>query len=201
MNEIEIMRKLSHKNIVKLIETYETDHSYYLVMDCLSGGTLKDRLNDFVDLQTIKSTFKGLVNSLVYLNQIGIVHRDIKPENILFRKNELKDEQKVCLIDFGLATSLFLEEKDVIYERCGTPGYVAPEILDKSSEYFLNPNSDVYSLGLVLHLMLLKFNPFTGKNGNETLKNNKECKISFNSNEYDALNGNGKILFLKNDFS
>lgn len=176
-------------------------------MELLESGDLKERLCEFPTINAIKSILKGIVNGLIYIHTLGIMHRDIKPENILFRKFKksgkfLSEDERVCIADFGLAT--FLNEQNNIFEKCGTPGYVAPEILDLKENEICDVSCDVYSLGIIFHLMLLKTCPFDGKTVKEILKKNKNHLIDFNSEMYQHLNSNGNIflnfLFIYNFF-
>lgn len=107
----------------------------------------------------------------------NIMHRDLKPENLLFRKENDYD----CVIaDFGL--SEFSDTENYLYVRCGTPGYVAPEIISiRTLKAKYSPICDIYSLGLILYLLLFQKSPFPGKNQDEVLKQNKEAKINFSS--------------------
>lgn len=93
------------------------------------------------------------------MHEKRIMHRDLKPENILFRE----EGQYECVIaDFGLAT--FADSQEYIYTRCGTPGYVAPEISNlKDKETHYDPICDIFSLGVIFHLLALGSSPFPGR--------------------------------------
>lgn len=111
------------------------------------------------------------------------MHRDLKPENILFQK--AKDYSTLKLADFGL--SAFSKQVPYLYPKCGTPGYVAPEgknsfytrkvanLVDKTQGY--NIVCDVFSVGVIFHLLLMGEGVFPGKGHLELLKKNKECDI------------------------
>ena len=100
----------------------------------------------------------NLLSALSHCASKGIVHRDIKPENIL-----LRDEAKIhdiVLADFGLATEIIPgEEEHILFKRCGTPGYVAPEVLSwkDSSKKFYDLKCDVFSAGCIFHLLFFIF--------------------------------------------
>lgn len=150
------MRNLSHPNILQLHEIYETDSSYYVILELLKGGNL----NDFIKENTrLKSTeiiiiIKSILSALKYCHSLNIMHRDIKPENILFREENLC-EKNVCLADFGLATYTTVDE--YLFKKCGTPGFVAPEILrlDKTKNEKYGPVCDIFSLGVLFHLLYI----------------------------------------------
>lgn len=158
INEIRVMRNLSHTNIMNLLEVYETEKSIYLILDLYTGKNLNDHLESTSKLNEseVAIIMKGIIEGLIYLKSQKVMHRDIKPQNILFRnKDKLIKPENIIIVDFGLAQ---IEDDPIyIYTRCGTPGYVAPEILkskDKNSKYTCA--CDVFSTGILFHLMLVK---------------------------------------------
>lgn len=95
------------------------------------------------------------MEGLRYLGEKDYAHRDIKPENIMFADSEAVLPQKVRICDFGLATNI--ESKEYLYKRCGTPGYVAPEIVKADAsdlKFRLTPKCDVFSAGVIMHLLI-----------------------------------------------
>lgn len=104
------------------------------------------------------------------------MHRDMKPENIIF---ENKNNLKVQIVDMGFATKV--EEYQKIFTRCGTPGYIAPEIL-RGKDY--DEKVDIYSLGVIFYIILTARMPFSGKNCNEIIKKNRTGKIDFCLEKY-----------------
>ncbi len=103
-NEIKVSRQLSHPNVLRLSEVYETKNSYYMVMDMLSGGNLLDLIqNKTLNNFNVVGILKGLIQAVEYIHGLAIMHRDIKPENIMFRSGSLETED-VYLVDFGLST-------------------------------------------------------------------------------------------------
>jgi serine/threonine protein kinase len=120
------MRQLDHPNLMRVYEIYETKNSIYVLIEQLRGGSLADHAKSKAfSLDEVKVLMKGLLEGLTYLHAKRIMHRDIKPDNIMFRT---EDVTQVVLADFGLATSLDVEE--YIFTRCGSPGYVAPEVIN-----------------------------------------------------------------------
>jgi len=102
-----------------------------------------------------------------------IMHRDLKPENLLFRSENSWD----CVIaDFGL--SEFADAQEYLFVRCGTPGYVAPEVINiKDMKTKYDPICDIFSLGLIFHILLLGASAFPGKTYNEVLAQNRASNI------------------------
>jgi len=133
-NEIAVLKKVSmgHQNILTLVDYFETMNNLYLVTDLALGGELFDRIcrkgsyyeSDAADL------IRATLSAVAYLHDHGIVHRDLKPENLLFRTPE--DNADLLIADFGLSRIMDEEAFHVLTTTCGTPGYMAPEIFNKS---------------------------------------------------------------------
>ena len=150
-NEILIMRKIDHNSIIHLYEVHETDNTFYMIMDYLAGGTLLDLMKSNRKLlhSEIMSIIASITDGLKNLHTIGILHRDLKPENILFKDNE---NNEPVIVDLGLAT--FENEHEYLFPRCGTPGYVAPEVINiKSQGVKYSSVCDVFSLGIIFHIL------------------------------------------------
>ena len=103
---------------------------------------------------------KNLFNALNYLGKMNVVHRDLKPENLILASKE--DDCNLLIADFGLAGFL-TEENPKLYERCGSPGYVAPELL---ADYGYNCSADIFSVGVIMYVMLTGRLVFRGNNLN-----------------------------------
>jgi len=112
-----------------------------------------------------KIIMKNLIDGLAHMHSKKIMHRDLKPENILFK---LQDKPEVAIADLGLATKADI--KEYMFVRCGTPGFVAPEVVNiKDLKSTYDPVCDMYSLGLIFHILLVGRSPFNGKTYNEVL--------------------------------
>lgn len=161
--EVEILQLLDHPNIVKLIECFETDRLCYLVQEFCEGGELFQKLAKEKNLSELKAAqiMRKLISAIMYCHNNSICHRDLKPENCLMVSTQPDSDVKI--IDFGLAC--FLNEQKVLNCICGTPFYVAPEVL--AGSYRLE--CDMWSLGVMLYMMLSGSPPFTGKNNQEII--------------------------------
>lgn len=149
VNEIQILRLLKHPNIVKLHEVYESKQHIYMVTDVLTGGTLQDFLQTHPNPKedTVKKIMKIIMEILFYLQTSKVVHRDIKLENFLFADNSF---EKIVLTDFGF--SHLNNTKEFFFEKCGTPGYVAPEIFRTNSPLQYD-KIDIFGAGVIFYAL------------------------------------------------
>ncbi|CAD8194952.1 unnamed protein product [Paramecium octaurelia] len=182
--EIQILQKIDHPHFVKLHEIYQGENSYYLVTDYLAGDTLYNYIKTFPDDQIpshqIREAIKIILTALKYLEINNIIHRDIKLENILLQKQN--DITSLKIIDFGLAIYALPEQKVSI---CGTPGYIAPEILKNSNadDYF-TPKCDIFSAGVIFYKLLTKKTLFRAQNTMEIMEQNKLCQVNYQDIQY-----------------
>jgi serine/threonine protein kinase len=123
----------------------------------------------------------------------GIMHRDLKPENLLFRK---EGEWDCVIADFGLAE--FANIDTYLFVRCGTPGYVAPEVINiKDMKTKYSPICDIYSLGLIFHILLFGKSAFPGTTYNEVLAQNRAANIDLSGEEYKKWGEDAYDLLVK----
>ena len=148
--------RLSHPNVVHIYDASEIDGLYYIAMEYVDGGTLKDRLDERghepLDAPTIAQVVEGIGGALAFAHKNGVVHRDVKPANIMFTRGG-----RVVLSDLGLAK--FYEAADLTQMTAviGTPFYMSPEQARSQS---VDARSDVYSFGIVIYEMLTGHVPF-----------------------------------------
>ncbi|KAM3875038.1 serine/threonine-protein kinase DCLK1-like isoform 1-T1 [Diretmus argenteus] len=155
-NEVSILRRVKHPNIVLLIEEMDTYSELYLVMELVKGGDLFDAItssNKYTERDASCMLF-NLASAIKYLHSLNIVHRDIKPENLLVYEHQ-DGSRSLKLGDFGLAT-LF---NGPLYAVCGTPTYVAPEIIAETG-YGLKV--DIWAAGVITYILLCGVPPFRG---------------------------------------
>lgn len=160
--EMTLMRELDHTNIVKLWHCYEDTRHYFIVMDLIEGGELFDRIvaKETYNEREARDVVRTILDVLGYLHyEVCVVHRDIKPENILVVSNDNDVDIKIC--DFGFAARLDMESPQTCLTRlCGTPQYVAPEILQRKS---YGAAVDMWSSGVVTYILLAGYAPFSEK--------------------------------------
>lgn len=121
----------------------------------------------------------GLLGGLRHLHTHRTMHRDIKPENIMLRS---PDSMSPVIVDFGLATSVDAEK--YLFFRCGTPGYVAPEIIELTESKHVEPECDVFSAGVIFHILLTRKALFEGTKYDEVYKKNKEMAFNLDAEAY-----------------
>ena len=173
LDEIEILRKLTHPAVSKLHKVYEDEEFVSLVLDYVSEEDCferLDRLDKFSEKESARF-IKNLLLTVKHIHSKGIAHRDIKPENIMMSPQSNIDFK---LIDFGYACKDIKKNKAT--QRCGSPGYMAPEIF-KGKPY--GPEVDVFSIGILLYTLLSGIAPFWGEKSKEVLKKNLKCKIEY----------------------
>jgi len=172
--EIRILKSLDHPHIIKLYETFEDDLEIYIVTELVEGGELFDRIvrKAHYNEKEARDLIRSLLETLSYMHGSGIVHRDLKPENLLLTSDA--DDAEVKIADFGFAKQV----QDLLPKEtaCGTPGYVAPEIL-RGDRY----NCEVYiwSLGVICYVLLAGYPPFYDEDQRRLFKKIKEGRYYF----------------------
>jgi len=153
--EMEILRKVHHPNIISLHEMVEADNKLYFVMELVTGGELFDRIVEkgSYSEDDAKILVRKIVSAIDYLHTLNIAHRDLKPENLLVKS--IADDTEVKIADFGL--SKIIDEEKMMQTACGTPGYVAPEVLNAEG---YDKEVDMWSIGVITYILLCGFPPF-----------------------------------------
>lgn len=166
ITEIDVLRALDHENVIQLYETYETSKYIHLLLPYLSGGELFERIKSkgLYRESDAQPVMRNFVRALEYLHAKKIVHRDLKPENLLLTSKQNCTDLQIA--DFGLATVM---DCDKLYLRCGSPGYVAPELLQEKG---YNCMADMFSCGVIFYIILTGRPLFKGNTPEEILEKN-----------------------------
>ncbi|KAI1278808.1 Testis-specific serine/threonine-protein kinase 1 [Halotydeus destructor] len=183
--EIYVLERTNHTNIIKLFEHFIIDEKVYIFMDFADSGTLSDHVRKKGPLseKRAKRWFCQYSKAVHHMHKLGISHRDLKLGNILLDKNGFKKTE--CKVtDFGLSRISYHKSKGITMftTYCGTPPYMAPEIIDKgdNGKRSYDPfSADIWALGVCLYAMVNKAYPFNPENMDHMLRNQKEKKWKF----------------------
>ncbi|KAI8970300.1 kinase-like domain-containing protein [Mycotypha africana] len=155
----DILKQVRHPHIVSMHDLYESKDAVYIVTDLASGGELFQQLlnkGSYTEKDASNLT-KQMLEGLQYLHARDIVHRDMKPENLLFQTPA--ENANLMITDFGLS-KILKGRDDILTTACGTPGYVAPEVLRQTGH---NKPVDLWSVGVILYTLLSGYTPFWGE--------------------------------------
>jgi len=185
--EIANLKKLDHPNILKLFEVYEDKDNFFLVMELVRGKELFDKIverGQYSERDASNIT-RQFVSAIEYLHNQGIAHRDLKPENLLSIGQGENEIIKVA--DFGLSKN-FGDEK--MMTSCGSPGYVAPEVLECES---YDKAVDMWSIGVIIYILLVGYPPFYADNDPALFKKIMACDYDFGEG-WDVISDGAKDL-------
>lgn len=144
--EVEVMRRLDHPGVVKMIDFIEDEEAYYMVLEYCGGGELFDFIinRTRVEEPLAKVFFKQIVETIGYVHSQGVVHRDLKPENLL-----LTETNQIKLIDFGLCSTVVDKP---LTSKCGSAIYMSPEIIN--GKPYMGIPADIWALGVILYALV-----------------------------------------------
>uniref|UniRef100_A0A665W986 Calcium/calmodulin-dependent protein kinase type 1-like n=1 Tax=Echeneis naucrates TaxID=173247 RepID=A0A665W986_ECHNA len=186
-NEIAVLHKIKHGNIVSLEEIFESKSHLYLVMQLVSGGELFDRIIEkgFYTEKDASKLIQQILDAVKYLHDMGIVHRDLKPENLLYYS--MDEDSKIMISDFGL--SKIEDSASVMSTACGTPGYVAPEVLAQKP---YSKAVDCWSIGVIAYILLCGYPPFYDDNDAKLFEQILKAEYEFDSPYWDDISDSAK---------
>ncbi|XP_024879888.1 calcium/calmodulin-dependent protein kinase type 1 isoform X2 [Temnothorax curvispinosus] len=185
-NEIKVLRRLTHPNIVQLLETFEDKHKVYLIMELVTGGELFDRIvekGSYTE-KDASGLIRQVLEAVDYMHEQGVVHRDLKPENLLYYSPD--EDSKIMISDFGLSK---MEDSGIMATACGTPGYVAPEVLAQKP---YGKAVDVWSIGVISYILLCGYPPFYDENDANLFAQILRGEFEFDSPYWDDISASAK---------
>eukprot|EP00731_Ephydatia_muelleri_P001211 Em0001g1211a len=191
-NEIAVLQKVSHPNIVKLYELYDDKTRLYLVMELVTGGELFDRIiakGSYTE-KDASYLIRQVLDACNYLHSLAVVHRDLKPENLLYYSAD--SDSKIMISDFGLSKTT--EDEDQMGTACGTPGYVAPEVLRRKP---YGKAVDCWSIGVIAYILLCGYPPFYHEHDAELFQQIMKGQYEFDSPYWDDISESAKD-FIRN---
>lgn len=189
--EVTILKKVKHPNIIGLRDLYDDAEYLYLVMELVTGGELFDKIVEKGQYTEKDASVivKKILSAVQYLHSMNIAHRDLKPENLLLKKH---DDTEVMLSDFGL--SKIIGEEQMMQTACGTPYYVAPEVLAATG---YDREVDLWSVGVVTYLLLCGFPPFYGDTLPDVFEQIMKADYDYPEPYWDEVSAEAKDLIDK----
>lgn len=189
--EIDILVGMNHENVIFLKEYFEEGNKVYLITELLTGGELLDAVLErgSYNEADARLSFVQLLRGIEYLHSKGVVHRDLKLENLLLATPN--DIHKVKIADFGLAKKA---AESAMATICGTPQYVAPEVIQGTPGLIYSPAVDLWSAGVVLFILLGGYPPFYDESEPALFEQIRKGKFSFDDPVWDAVSDSAKSL-------
>ncbi|KAF4315845.1 hypothetical protein G195_010655 [Phytophthora kernoviae 00238/432] len=192
--EVKILREMQHAHIVKLFDVFQEERYFFLVTEYMPGGELFERIvkKNFYSEREARDLVKVLLETIAFCHDADVVHRDLKPENLLL--SSLEDDADIKLADFGFAKKAAINGDAGLVTACGTPGYVAPEIL-QSKPY--GKEVDIWSIGVITYILLCGYPPFHHDNQSVLFRMIKAGRYEYDSPYWDDVSSEAKDLISK----
>eukprot|EP00571_Detonula_confervacea_P015017 CAMPEP_0172308852 /NCGR_PEP_ID=MMETSP1058-20130122/9325_1 /TAXON_ID=83371 /ORGANISM="Detonula confervacea, Strain CCMP 353" /LENGTH=339 /DNA_ID=CAMNT_0013021367 /DNA_START=59 /DNA_END=1078 /DNA_ORIENTATION=+ len=189
-DEVIILSALRHcPHIIRLYDFFEEPDDFYLVMETMYGGELFDRVvtKSFYNEKEARKTCKILLEAINYCHERKVAHRDLKPENLLLRSET--DDSSIKIADFGFAK--VVKSPQSLKTQCGTPGYVAPEILTGTP---YDESADMWSVGVILYILLGGYPPFIDDNQRKLFRKIRKGEYEFHEEYWGPVSEDAKNL-------
>ena len=190
MNEINILRKMDHPNILKITDFYSQKNEYDIITEYCQEGELFNEIKQYAPFnETIAGYYmKQILTAVCYCHGMDIVHRDLKPENILIVKRAKNNCHPIKIIDFGTA-KIFNKEKSE-HLLIGSAYYIAPEVLQRN----YTEKCDIWSCGVIMYILLTGRPPFYGNTDNEIMYRIKSGKYDLTKYPWGIISKEAKDL-------
>jgi len=189
LDEVAILKELRHAHIIRLYDFFEEPGNYYLVMEKMTGGELFDRVvaKAYYNEKEARDTCRIILEAVGYCHRHSIAHRDLKPENLLLVSDD--NDSAVKIADFGFAKKVLSPKS--LSTQCGTPGYVAPEILEGTP---YDTKADMWSVGVILYILLGGYPPFIENNQRELFRKIRRGDYEFHEEYWGSVSADAKGL-------
>ena len=190
MNEINILRKMDHPNILKMTDFYNQKKEYDIITEYCQEGELFNEIKTYAPFnETITGYYmKQILKAVCYCHGMNIVHRDLKPENILIVKRMKNGCHPIKIIDFGTAKIFSKEKKETLL--IGSAYYIAPEVLDRN----YTEKCDLWSCGVIMYILLTGRPPFGGNTDMEIMQKIKSGKYDLTKYPWGIISKEAKDL-------
>lgn len=188
-SELRVLRRVHHANIIQLVEVFETQERVYMVMELATGGELFDRIiakGSFTERDATR-VLQMVLDGVRYLHALGITHRDLKPENLLYYHPGT--DSKIIITDFGLASARKKGDDCLMKTTCGTPEYIAPEVLVRKP--YTN-SVDMWALGVIAYILLSGTMPFEDDNRTRLYRQILRGKYSYSGEPWPSVSNLAK---------
>ena len=181
--------ELQHVHLIRLYDFFTEPSTYYLVMEQMSGGELFDRIvaKAYYNEKEARDTCKILLEAVGFMHANHVAHRDLKPENLLLHSKD--DDSAVKIADFGFAKKVY--EECSLTTQCGTPGYVAPEILEGTP---YDHRADMWSVGVILYILLGGYPPFIESTQRDLFRKIRRGEYEFHEEYWGTVSSEAKDL-------
>jgi len=188
-DEIQVLNELKHDHIIQLYDVFDERSYIYLVTEQMLGGELFDRIvqKAYYNEKTARDLCKILFESIAYCHSKRVAHRDLKPENLLLVSKD--DDSQMKIADFGFAKKA--PDDECLSTQCGTPGYVAPEILE-GVKYGLQ--ADMWSLGVIVYILLGGYPPFIENTQKSLFRKIRRGEYEFHEQYWKSVSKGAKDL-------
>jgi len=189
LDEVAILKEMKHMHIIRLYDFFKEPSTYYLVMEEMDGGELFDRIvaKAYYNEKEARDTCMILLEAVRHMHENNVAHRDLKPENLLLVSKS--DDSQVKIADFGFAKKVY--EECSLTTQCGTPGYVAPEILE-GKKY--DQRADMWSVGVILYILLGGYPPFIENTQRELFRKIKRGDYEFHDEYWGTVSKEARDL-------
>jgi len=191
-DEIDVLKDMKHEHIIRLYDVFEEPQHYYMVTEKMTGGELFDRIvqKSYYNEREARDTCLILFSAIHHCHKMKVAHRDLKPENLLLTSEN--DDSAIKIADFGFAKRV--KQPKSLTTQCGTPGYVASEILEGKP---YDTQADMWSIGVIVYILLGGYPPFIESNQRTLFRKIRKGQYEFHEEYWGQVSDDAKDLIRK----